>query len=285
MLNGVDPGGDQLARVRHRCVDRHPGPGSVGCGDQLGDGLDRVGGLGVGPGGQVGEVSDHLDPPRPPADFGDRCADQLSLGHRGVEQVREVATRGSQEPAGGLEHGHAGPRSELQGHAAPRPDIADQGDPRLRPGEQVGARGALIQGHQAHRPGTDSRVGMGINQAGQDKAAWQELSIGDRAVMDCARCVDPPRRRLVAEGKLYALHCPCLHPVTLATGPCARHRQPGPPHGSSRTGRSVGSCRAPSCRQPPDRRIRRSRSSAGRHSVIGLTVSGQFLKPPGASFQ
>jgi hypothetical protein len=107
---------------------------------------------------------------------------------------------------------------------------------------------------------------MGINQAGQDKAARQELSIGDRVVIDCARCVDPPRRRLVAEGKLNALHCPCLHPVTLATGHCARHRQPGPPHGSSRTGRSVGgSCRAPSCRQPPDRPIRRNRSSASRH--------------------
>jgi len=48
---------------------------------------------------------------------------------------------------------------------------------------------------------------MGINKAGQEKAARQELSIGDRAVMDCARCVDPPRRRLVAEGKRNALHC------------------------------------------------------------------------------
>jgi len=60
---------------------------------------------------------------------------------------------------------------------------------------------------------------MGINQAGQEKAARQELSIGDRAVMDCARGVDPPRRRLVAEGKLNALHGPSLHAVTLATGP------------------------------------------------------------------
>ena len=218
MLNGVDPGGGQLARVRHRCVHRHPRPASVGCGDQLGDGLDRIRGLGVGPGGQVGEVSDHLDPPRPPAHFGDRCADQVSLGHRGVEQLRKVAARGSQEPAGRLQHGHVGPGPELEGHAAPRPDIADQGDPRLRPGEQVRARGALIQGHQAHRPGTDSRVGMSINQAGQDEATRQELRIRDRAVMDRARCVDPPRRRLVAEGKLNALHCPSLHPVTLATG-------------------------------------------------------------------
>jgi hypothetical protein len=60
---------------------------------------------------------------------------------------------------------------------------------------------------------------MGINKAGHDKAARQEICIRYRAVMDGARCVDPPRRRLVAEGKLNALHCPSLHAVTLATGP------------------------------------------------------------------
>ena len=44
-----------------------------------------------------------------------------------------------------------------------------------------------------------------------------------------------------------------------------------------------GSCRAPSCRQPPDRRIRRSRSSAGRHFGDQADRLWQFLKPPEAS--
>jgi hypothetical protein len=43
---------------------------------------------------------------------------------------------------------------------------------------------ALIQRHQARRPGTHGRVGVGVNQARQDKAARQEIGTGHRPVMD-----------------------------------------------------------------------------------------------------
>jgi hypothetical protein len=99
MLDRVDTCGHELARARDRRVHRHPGAGFVHGGGKLRNGADRVGGLGAGPGGQVGEVSDHLDPPRAPADLGQRTADQVGLVHRRAEQVGEVAARGSQEPA------------------------------------------------------------------------------------------------------------------------------------------------------------------------------------------
>jgi hypothetical protein len=54
------PGRDQLTGAGNRQAHRHPGAGVVRCRDDPGDGVGLVGGFGVGPGGQVGEVSDHL---------------------------------------------------------------------------------------------------------------------------------------------------------------------------------------------------------------------------------
>ncbi len=138
MLHRVHTRRDQLARARHGRVHRHPGTGLVRRSDQPGDGFDPVGGLGVGPGDQVGEVSDHLDPPRPPADLR-----QTGLGHRRAEQVREVTAGRSQEPAGRLQDGHPRPGGDLQDHPARRSDVAYQGDPGLCPGDQ-GRTGRIL---------------------------------------------------------------------------------------------------------------------------------------------
>ncbi len=143
MLHRVHTRRDQLARARHGRVHRHPGPGLVRHSDQPGDGIDPVGGLGVGPGSQVGEVSDHLDPPRPPANLRQRSTNQTGLGHRRAEQVREVTASRSQEPAGRLQDGHSRPGGELQDHPAPRSDVAHQGHPGLCPGDQ-GRTGRIL---------------------------------------------------------------------------------------------------------------------------------------------
>jgi hypothetical protein len=99
VLDGVEARVDQLARIRHRGVHRDPGAGLVCCGDQPRDGADRVSGLGVGPGGGVGEVGDDLDPGRSPADLRQGGGDQAGLIDRPVERVWEVAAGRGQEPA------------------------------------------------------------------------------------------------------------------------------------------------------------------------------------------
>ncbi len=100
--------------------------------------------LSVGPGGHVGKVSNHLDPRRSPAHLGERAADQVSLVHRRAEQGGEVATRGSQEPAGRLQHRQAGPGLQLKRHPVRGSDITHQGDPGPRPGGQDRGRGVAI---------------------------------------------------------------------------------------------------------------------------------------------
>ena len=120
----VDARGDQLARIGHRGVHRDPGTGLVRRGDQPRDGAGRVGGLGVGPGGRVGEVGDDLDPGRSPADLRQGRDDQAGLIDRRVEQVREIAAGRGQEPAGRLQRRHAG--------ADPSCRVRPRGDPTSR---------------------------------------------------------------------------------------------------------------------------------------------------------
>jgi len=89
MLDGIDTCGDQLARVRDRAVHGHPGAGVVHRGGELRYGFDRVGGLGAGACGQIGEIGDYLDPRRAPADLGERTDDEARLVHWFFQQVRK----------------------------------------------------------------------------------------------------------------------------------------------------------------------------------------------------